>query len=259
MSTDYQLSLQDYVSIVRRRAWVIALTFLAVLGASVVVALLSPRAYQSTGTLLLEGAPITGEVVAAGQSGNAEQRIQALRQRTMTRENLLRVAKERKVFDGKSGVALKDADKVDVMRASIGVNVLVGNTPTWERPNNNIAFQVSFEHSDPEKALEVTNALIQLFLESSVRQRVEQASRANEFLSQEADRVKSQLEDLERKIAAYKRSQGGATGEGQAVAMASIQTLETWPTLMRGEAGTTQHTPSPAPFSVELRTRTCAL
>jgi len=74
--------------------------------------------------------------------------------------------------------------------------------------------------------LEVTSALVQLFLQSSVRERVEQASQANEFLSQEANRVKSELEVLEGRIAAYKRSQGSATGEGQVVALASIQTLE---------------------------------
>jgi succinoglycan biosynthesis transport protein ExoP len=226
MPADYQLSLNDYLSIVRRRALAITLTFGAVLTASVVVAMLLPRVYQATGTLLVEGPPISGDVVRSALPGNAEQRIQALRQLIMTRESLLRIAAEHHVFDPVPGVVLKDTNMANAMRASIDVNVMIGNTPSWERSSNNIAFTVSFQHGQPEKALEVTNALIQLFLERSVKERVEQASRANEFLSQEADRVKSQLEDLERRIAAYKRAQGSATEDGQVVALASIQTLE---------------------------------
>lgn len=225
MSADYQLSIQDYLSIARRRATAIILTIGVVLTASVVVAMLLPRVYESTGTLLVEGPPISGDVVRSALPGNGEQRVQALGQRIMTRESLLRIAAEHQVFDPKSGVVLKDTDMVNAMRASIGVNVLIGNMPSWERPTNNFAFNVSFQHGEPEKALEVANALIQLFLESSVRERVDQASRANEFLSQEADRVKAQLEDLERRIAVYKRTQGSTTGDGQVVA-ASIQALE---------------------------------
>ena len=227
MPADYQLSPQDYLSIVRRRALAIILTFGAVLTASVVVAMLLPRVYQSTGTLLVEGPPIPNDVVRSALPGNAEQRIQALRQQIMTRENLLRIAMEHQVFEPAGGVVLKEPAVADAMRASIAVDVLTGNMPDWQRPTNNFTFNVSFEHGKPEKALEVTNALIQLFLQSSVRERVKQASQANEFLSQEADRVKAQLEKLERQIAAYKRSQGGATGEGQVVALASIQVLET--------------------------------
>ncbi len=226
MPADYQLSLNDYLSIIRRRAWAIVLTFCVVLGASVVVALMLPRAYQASGTLLVEGPQIAGDVVQPAAGGNAEQRVQALRQQIMTRESLLRIAAEHRVFEPPPGVVLKDTDIATAMRASIGVNVLVGSMPAWERPTNNLAFTVSFQHSEPEKALEVTNALIQLFLESSVRERVEQASRANEFLSQEADRVKAQLENLEQRIAVYKRSQGGASEDGQVVALTNIQALE---------------------------------
>ena len=226
MPADYQLSVQDYLAIVRRRALAIILTFGAVLTASVVVAILLPRVYQSTGTLLVEGSQIPGDVVRSALSGTAEQQIQNLSRRIMTRDSLLRIAAVHEVFEPVAGVVLKEADVVNAMRASIGVNLQIGNMPDWQRPTNNFAFNVSFEHGNPEKALEVSSALIQLFLESSVQARVAQASQANEFLNQEANRVQSQLEDLERKIAAYKRSQGSATGDGQMVALASIQTLE---------------------------------
>jgi polysaccharide chain length determinant protein (PEP-CTERM system associated) len=226
MSADFQLSPQDYLAIARRWAWASILTFGVVLTSAVVIAILSPHVYQSTGTLLVEAPQISGDVVGSAASGSAEQRIQALGRRIMTRESLLRVAADHNVYDPETRTVLKDTQVVDGMRSGIAVNVLPSNTSGWDRSNSNLAFNVSFQHGRPEKALEVTNALIQLFLESSTRERVELASRTNEFLTQEANRVKAQLEDLERRIAAYKRTQGSSTGEGQVVALASIQTLE---------------------------------
>lgn len=227
MPADYQLSPRDYLAIARRWALAMILTFGVVLAGSVVVALLLPRVFEATGTLLAEAPQISGEVVRQTPSTNAEQRIQVVSRRIMTRESLLRIAAEHQVFSQEGPDALKETTIVEAMRSSIAVTVLNGTGASWERPTNNFAFNVSFQHGTPEKALEVTNALIRLFLESSARDRVNQASRTNEFLNQEADRVKAVLEDLERQIAAYKRSQGGSTGrEGQVVALANIQTLE---------------------------------
>jgi polysaccharide chain length determinant protein (PEP-CTERM system associated) len=144
----------------------------------------------------------------------------------MTRENLLRIAAEYSVFDPVDGRGLGEVDAVEAMRASIGVTAFVDNISGAGRSNNEFAFNVSFQHGRPEKALEVTNALIQLFLESSAREGIEQASRANQFLTQEAERVKAQLVDLERRIAAYKRAQGSTAGDGVVLGLANIQSLE---------------------------------
>jgi succinoglycan biosynthesis transport protein ExoP len=226
MSADYQLSFQDYLAIARRWAVVGVLVFGAVLTVSVVVALVLPRVYESTGTLLAEAPQVSGDVVnAAATSGSAEQLIRVISQRLMTRENLLRIAADHQVFDTGDGRILKDTDMVNAMRNSIAVQAHPGNMPSWERSNNNFAFDVSFRHGTPEKALEVTNSLVQLFLEGSTRGRLEQASRTNEFLTQEAERVRAQLEDLEQRIATYKRTQGDA-GSDRGVALANIQSLE---------------------------------
>ncbi|MGE0350249.1 GumC family protein [Hydrogenophaga sp.] len=227
MSTEYQLSLPDYVAIARRWAAAGMLVFCLVLAGSVVVAMLLPRVYESTATLLTEGPQVSGEVVRSTiPSGNAEQRIQAISQRIMTRENLLRVAADHQVFESKDGAIIKDSDIVNAMRGGIAVRVrTTGNLPPWERTGSNFVFDVSFQHGKPEKALEVTNALVQLFLEASTLDRVKRASQTNEFLTQEAERVQAQLEELERRIAAYKRTQGAGAGD-QAVAVANIQSLE---------------------------------
>ncbi len=225
MPADYQLSFHDYVSIARRWALAIALTFGAVLAASVLVALLTPRVYEATGTVLAEGPQIPGDVIRSTVGGDVEQRIQTISQRIMTRENLLQIAETHQVFDVQDGPALRESDVVTAMRASISLRLL-GNVATYQRPGATIPFNLSFQHGSPEKALEVTNALVTLFIESGSRTRLQQATQTTEFLNQEAEKLRTQLEDLEQQIANYKRRQGGALPGLDAVNIANIQSLE---------------------------------
>lgn len=54
MTADYELTLNDYLAVVRRRAWLLGLSFALILAAGLLVALLIPPVYESTGTILVE-------------------------------------------------------------------------------------------------------------------------------------------------------------------------------------------------------------
>ena len=60
---DYQLTLSDYLSIAKRRARLIAVTFAGVLALGVAVAMLIPPVYRSAGTILIESQQIPNDLV----------------------------------------------------------------------------------------------------------------------------------------------------------------------------------------------------
>jgi len=62
MAADYQMGLPEYLAIARRWGWVMAVAFVLVLMASVVVALLQPRSYQASAVLMAEGPQISADV-----------------------------------------------------------------------------------------------------------------------------------------------------------------------------------------------------
>ncbi|PKO70021.1 MAG: lipopolysaccharide biosynthesis protein [Betaproteobacteria bacterium HGW-Betaproteobacteria-16] len=224
MAADYQLTFHDYLSIVRRWGVVIILVIGSVLAVSVVVALLAPRVYESYATILVEGPRIQADAGGAGNANPAEDRVQVLRQRLMTRENLLRIVRKHELFPEEAMSSPgKEFEVAEAMRGSTGVQVMTLGGGDWQRPAS-VSFNLSFQHSDPEKALAVVQELVTLFLQSNTQSRVEQAARTTEFFNAEAERLKEQLEQLERQIAAYKQRQGGVMPD--ATSNASIQTLE---------------------------------
>ncbi|TNF58555.1 MAG: hypothetical protein EP308_00440, partial [Burkholderiales bacterium] len=227
MFGDYELSFHDYLSILRRRALVMILTFGAVLTASVVLAFLLPRAYESTATILVEGPQV--QVAVGDRAGQArpEDRIDLIRQRLMTRENLVRIADRHELFSTNGERALSDSDVVDAMRASIRLDLNLGAAANpWAPRPSSLSFNLSFGHGDPAKALAVTQELADLFLSSNRQERVDQASRTTGFLSAEAQRVRQELEALEARIAAYKSQQAGALPDNLALTLGGLQSME---------------------------------
>ncbi len=227
MFGDYELSLHDYLSILRRRALAMILVFGLVLAASVVVAFVLPRVYESTATILVEGPQVqmpTAE--AAASRPRPEDRVNLIRQRLMTRENLIRVAEKHQLFSRAGERGLSDNDVAEAMRHSIVVDLMEGRGEQWGSNRTAISFNLSFQHREAEKALAVTRELADLFLTSNRRDRVGQATRTTEFLTGEAERVRKQLEPLEAQLAAFKAQQAGALPESSALAIGGLQSLE---------------------------------
>ena len=227
MFGDYQLSLYDYLSILRRRALVMVLVFGAVLAASVVFAFLQPRIYESTATILVDAPQVQVAVgAAASQQPRPEDRVNLLRQKLMTRENLIRIADKHQLFSFIGVEGPSATDVANAMRQSIQLDLLGGPGNSWGARSSSISFNLSFQHEDPAKALAVTSELVELFLSSNRKDRVDQASRTKEFLSGEADRVRNELEVLEAKIAAFKTQQSVSMPEEAASAAGGAQSLE---------------------------------
>lgn len=227
MAADYQLGLPEYLAIARRWVWVMAAAFVTVLGVSVVVALLQPRSYQVSAVLMAEGTRIAADVARQAAVVSAEDRMRQTSQRIMNRDNLVDLANRLSVFEmTPDAPPLKEADLARLMRSSLGFQLRTDNQHTWQRPDATIVFDLSFQHGNPDKALQVVNELIRLFVEGSSLEQTQQAARTSAFLAQEAEKLRKELEVYENRIAAYRRSHEGAMIEGQAIAMSSIQSLE---------------------------------
>lgn len=227
MTADYQLGLPEYLAIARRWAWVMAAAFVTVVGVSVVVALLQPRTFQVAAVMVAEGTRIAADVARQAAVVSAEDRMRQASQRIMSRDNLIDVANRLNVFETTpDDPALKEADLARLMRSSLGFQLRTDNQHTWQRPDATIVFDLSFRHGNPDKALQVVNELIRLFVEGSSLEQTQQAARTSAFLAQEAEKLRKELEVYENRIAAYRRSHDGAMIEGQAIAMSSIQSLE---------------------------------
>lgn len=224
MATTYELTFKDYLYIARRRAPYLASAFVGVLAVAIAVAVLSPPVYQATGTIMVEAQQISGELLPSTAANFADERIEVIKQRVMTRDNLLKIADKYQLYKGRRQ-SLTTSELIDEMRSSMMVELISADVRK-AGGTSVIAFKVSFENDVAQVAYQVANELVTLFLAENVKARTERASETTAFLLQEGDKLKKELETLESQVAAYKQEHKDALPEHRDLRMGMLQRTE---------------------------------
>jgi succinoglycan biosynthesis transport protein ExoP len=226
MSVEYQLTFNDYLSILRRRGVLLAASFLGLLAVALVVVVAIPPAYQSTGTIMVESQTIPTDLLPTSAVSLVDERIEIIRQRVMTRENLFKIIEKHGLFKD-STQSMTVSEKIDEMRKQISIESIGANLKSRRPGQGTIAFKLTFEHRKPEITQRVANELVTLFLDENVKSRTERATETTEFLTQEADKLKVELERVETQLAAYKQEHSKALPQHQELHMGMLSRTET--------------------------------
>lgn len=223
--TEYALTLHDYIDIIRRRALMMIAAFIVVLVTASALAVLLPPVYQSSGTILIESQQISTDIIASSVTGFASERIEIIKQRVMTRENLLRIMKKYNLFRDENDSRVT-SELVDDLRKRIKISMLSTSMGGRRRNQTTIAFSIAFEDRHAQLAYGVTSELVTLFLDENIKSRVERATETTRFLSQEAKRLKLDLEKMESLVAAYKQEHANSLPENLGLKTAILQRTE---------------------------------
>jgi succinoglycan biosynthesis transport protein ExoP len=224
MASEYEMSFNDYLAIIKHHALLLIVSFVVILGVCIAVAISLPPTYESSGTILVESQQISPDLVAANNNTFADERIEVIRQRVMTREHLEGIIDKYNLFASQSR-QLSVSEKIEEMRNAIVVSLV--SAAVKGRGEVTIAFRLSFEHRQPEIANKVANELVTLFLDENIKQRTERASETTEFLTQEADKLRVELEALENRLADFKQAHSNALPEHQELRMNMLTRAET--------------------------------
>lgn len=225
MAEEYQLTANDYISILRRRGLLLLATLIGLLAVTLVVVVVIPPTYRATGTILVESQTIPTDLIPTTAATVVDERIEVIRQRVMTRENLFRIVEKHRLF-ADATPALTVSEKLDEIRKHISIESIGGNVKARRQGQGTIAFRLSFEHRKPEITQRVANDLVTLFLDENVKSRTERANETTEFLTQESNKLKAELEKVESQVAAYKQEHSHALPQHQELRMSMLSRTE---------------------------------
>lgn len=198
-----EFTLEDALIVLQRRwaYFMVPALLLAIIGVGVILAL--PAKYTAQGTILVESAQIPSELVRSTVNTYAQERIQMIKQRVMTRDRLLGIADRYSLFPDKSG--LTESERVEKMRDRLVLSLITANGARVSgQRDGTIAFTVSYIDGSPDRAFQVANEFMTLFLSEDVRTRTAGASNTTDFFKQEVARLAGAVDQIEAKIAQYK-------------------------------------------------------
>ncbi len=200
------IDIKDYLKIIKRRKRFLLIPFLVIALISTLLAVLLPAIYRSTSTILIEAQEIPAELVHSTVTTFADQRIQMISQRIMTRPNLVEIIKK---YDLYAAERQKKPEEVilEKMRKLIKVETIsadVANNRSGPAQQATIAFTLTFDDKSPVLAQRVANELTSLFLKENIKSRTESAENAALFLSEESKRLKTKIQEIQNTLATFK-------------------------------------------------------
>jgi uncharacterized protein involved in exopolysaccharide biosynthesis len=204
----------------QRRYYGIAV-FLAFLIVATVAAFALPTLYRSQATLLIESQELPSDVAQAPGNGAIEQRIAKIRERVLSRGDLIGLIEQYDLYSSerRSQPLSKIIDK---MRKATTVGAQQGDIgPGSSTPgqSNVIALNMSFDYPDPAKAQEVLQSFVQSFLRMDSDVVEDQASITVRFLQDQAQKLSSEIQQIESEITALKEKNGTALVQSGAPSM----------------------------------------
>lgn len=208
-----EFSLEDALIVLRRRLVYFLAPILVIVPIGLAVIMTLPPLYVAQGKILVESQQIPEELIKSTATAYAEERIQTISQRVLTRNRLLEVADKFNLFPSDQGVS--ESRRVDRMRQAFDIDIIQSNSNSRRRnrDDNTIAFMIGFSDRSPDKAFQVANEFMTLFLSEDVRARTEGASTATEFFAQESRRLAEAIDQIEDRIADYKAKNADALPE----------------------------------------------
>jgi len=207
-----ELTMDDYLAMLRRRMKVILIPALLAPLAGFLVSYFFPAKYMSQSLVLVEGQKVPEGIVKPVVTADLTQRIATLQQQVLS-ESTLRPMLER------AGLARAGPDMDDVIdniRLNMSVEAVetdlsqIGTTKPKPGQGSPVpGFYVNYTATNARQAQQICNELTSLMLEANLKSREEAAQGTTNFLSKQVEDTKHSLDDLDSKLAAFKKQYMG--------------------------------------------------
>lgn len=191
----------------QRRWWIVA-PFLVLSLAATIAAFALPTLYRSTASLLVQSQALPSSVVQAPVAGDIEQRIARIRERVLSRGDLIRLIEQNDLYPSerrntplsKIVEEMRDATTIGAQTNDLGGQQGGGS--------DTVAIDISFDYPEPDKAQTVLQSYVNDFLTQDTEDVSEQAQLSVRFLEDQANRLRLQISSIENRLTELKARNG---------------------------------------------------
>jgi polysaccharide chain length determinant protein (PEP-CTERM system associated) len=214
MIQNRELTMDDYLAMLRRRAKVILIPALVFTLLGYLAYLVVDRyfaKYTSQSTILVEGQKVPENMVQPVVSEDLGARLATLQQQVMSQTNLQPVVE--RVFPGKNNEEMGEI--IDNIRLNMTVEAVptdllqLGAKRKSGTQGNSGGFYVNYTASNPREAQQICTELTSLLVNENLKSVQAAAKGTSDVLSKGIEDAKRNLDDLDSKLAAFQRQYVG--------------------------------------------------
>ncbi len=229
------LDLEDYLDILRRRkAWLFA-ALLAGLATGVVVAFLWPDTYVSTAVIRVLPPQVPERFVPTNVNTEMTHRVNLMTQAILSRTTLTALVETYNLYPSR-----RKRLPMDQIVARMRADIHIGALQSIQResgPTALTAFEVAFSYEDRHLAQRVAQDLATRYVTESTRERAGQSAMTTQFLRDQWEQAKVELESVESRLARFNSENAGRLPDQWSVNLQQMNALESRLAAVNNSAG----------------------
>jgi polysaccharide chain length determinant protein (PEP-CTERM system associated) len=204
-----KLNMEDYLGILRRRLWIVAIPVILFPIVAVGISFFIPPQYLSQTLVIIDQQKVPDEYVKAVISSDLDGRLASMREQILSRSRIQPIIERYNLY-GNSHLSLDD--RLDVVRKGISIKPIHSDI---SRAGGLPGFYISFTANDARTAQLVCGEITSLFLTANLKQREDMAVGTTDFIKNQLADAKRNLDEQDAKLAAFQREYvGKLPGEG---------------------------------------------
>ncbi len=192
-----EMNLRDCLEIARRRKSWIILASIGLFVTMTVFAYRLPDIYRAETVILVDSAQVPDKYVPTINTGDIGGRLTTLEQQVLSPTRLKKLVESEGLYPGNSG-ARSEQDVIRSVQKSIVIDVV---NPGAGKMG---AFRIAYSGRRRDEVARIANRLAQMFIEENLRARVDQTEDTAEFLHEQLDGTKRQLDEKDGQLRAIK-------------------------------------------------------
>jgi polysaccharide chain length determinant protein (PEP-CTERM system associated) len=199
------LDIEDYIDILRRhKGWIFG-PFLLTLVASVVGVYLWPDSYESVAMIKVVQQQVPESMVPSSITQDMSDRINSMATTVLSRNVLITIINNFDLYKSeRKRLPMEDVVE-NIMRKDVHVNPIMAGSNGRNVP----AFTVQFTYQDRLLATRVVQDLVSRFISANQSDRSTATIGAKDFLKEQADQAKKDMEALEERLGQYRAQNNG--------------------------------------------------
>ncbi len=194
-----QLTWSDYVSILRRRWWIVLIPTVVVPVLAYVVSLYIPNRYTSKTSVLVEQQKVPDSFVKPIVAEEINQRLATMQEQILSRTRLQPLIDRFGLYKEDKGKSTEEL--VDRMRKAINVSTVKAD---FGDRTGTPGFYITFSADNPKTAQQVCAEITSMFVNENLRVREQHAQGTTDFMRSQVDEAKRSLDEQDSKLAEFK-------------------------------------------------------
>jgi len=219
-----KLNTEDYLTILKRRWWIIAVPVVLFPIIGTVATYFVPAQYVSTTLVLIDQQKVSKEFVKPLESEALDSRLAYMTEQILSRSSIQPIIEKYNLYGNQK---LSMDARIELFRSPTRGFEIQPIESQIARSNGLPGFRILFTANDPRIAQQVCADITSLFTGADLRAKADQAQGTTDFLSEQLDAAKHSLDDQDAKLAAFKSQHIGILPEDESNNVNIMGTLNT--------------------------------